>query len=429
MSLHPWIRSILPVLLLVASASAPPARAAGPDLVVNSAADDDDGACTAAPAGCTLREAIAAVNAGVERSIGFDPAVFPPLTLTPIQVATPLPAIARSGASVDGTGAGVQIDGGGVVAGNGLVFASAAGVALSGVRVRNLTVADFLVVGLFVCAGAVPACDAPLSDVLVENVVSRGGEDGIRIFGSTASNVAVRSSASFANTETGIVVGSTGDASKLSVVGCTAEATGIVVVANGELVAPTVADNVVVDSAGFGINVFAGGPLSKGRVAGNRVTGSVLDGIRIHAEAPSVGTLIEDNHVADNGANGLYVETFAGLSLGRIVGNRAVRNTEFGILVEGSTRTLVQGNRADRNQAGIVLIGTGEGSRVKSNVAIGNDLGIRIGSGHDGVRVTGNRALGNLGLDLDDENGSCGGNRWSRNTGLVVGNVCQLGAP
>src|SRR5262245_38461522 len=104
-----WIRAALPALLVAPLAAAPAARAAGPDLVVNSAADDDDGACTAAPAGCTLREAIAAVNAGTERSIGFDPAVFPPAAPFLLQVATPLPAIARSGVSIDGAGASVHI--------------------------------------------------------------------------------------------------------------------------------------------------------------------------------------------------------------------------------------------------------------------------------------------------------------------------------
>jgi CSLREA domain-containing protein len=418
-----------PSALLFAALAAAPALAAGPDLVVNAVADGDDGACTTAAAGCTLREAIAAVNSGTDRAIGFDPVVFPAGTPATIVLASALPPIARSGASVDGTGAGVRINGDSSVIGTGLAFVSPAGVALTGVRVRNLTIDEFSEAGLFVCAG-LPDCEAPLSDVLVEHVHSHDNGFGIVVDGSTTSGVAVRGVVTEGNGGTDIMINASGDVAKVSVVGSSAELFGIVVNAGGNLAAATVADNAVFDATGTGIVVNAGEVVTKARIAGNRVIGSADIGIDLTAGAGIVAPRIEGNHSSGNGAEGIRVVSGSGLSLGRIVGNTTTANVGIGLSVGSPERTLVQSNRSDQNLSGVLLSGTGVGSRVKSNVANGNHgFGIRIGTGQDGVRITGNRAIGSATLDLDDENVDCAGNRWSKNLAQTVGSACTLGAP
>ncbi|GIW12738.1 MAG: hypothetical protein KatS3mg062_0177 [Tepidiforma sp.] len=102
----------LPVVmvLLVVTAGGAPAAGESPGVLLVTSSADDGGTCPDA-VNCTLRAAIAAVNAGSPQTvIRFDPAVFPQESPTAIAIgATPLPPLMRAGAIVDGTGAGVVI--------------------------------------------------------------------------------------------------------------------------------------------------------------------------------------------------------------------------------------------------------------------------------------------------------------------------------
>ena len=103
-----------------------PAHAA--NFTVNSVADTDDGTCDASS--CTLREAINAANAAAGfDTILFDPTVFPAGSPATIAVTSALPGITDlAGTEVNGTGAGVIIDGTALVgAEHGLHFHRAAG--------------------------------------------------------------------------------------------------------------------------------------------------------------------------------------------------------------------------------------------------------------------------------------------------------------
>ena len=116
------VRRLLLALFVVAAgifhSSAVPARAEAVTVVVTSAADSDlaTAECPSETA-CTLRKAIELVNGfpGDETAtIRFDEATFPPLNPATIAVTgSALPAIARDSTSVDGSGAGVIIDGSG----------------------------------------------------------------------------------------------------------------------------------------------------------------------------------------------------------------------------------------------------------------------------------------------------------------------------
>lgn len=100
---------LLPVLVGSGNTAAPALGAEEPAIVVTSIADAP-GTCPH-PSACTLRSAMLAVNAGSpETFIRFDPAVFPPSAPAVIAVqGTPLPALIRDGAVIDGSGAGVVV--------------------------------------------------------------------------------------------------------------------------------------------------------------------------------------------------------------------------------------------------------------------------------------------------------------------------------
>lgn len=87
--------SLVVLLALLALTLPAPRPALAASLVVNSLADSNDGACTTAPNGCTLREAINAANASAAAdtiSFGVDG------TITP---ATPLPPLSGGGDTID----------------------------------------------------------------------------------------------------------------------------------------------------------------------------------------------------------------------------------------------------------------------------------------------------------------------------------------
>jgi CSLREA domain-containing protein len=416
--------------LLAAALAAFGARAAGPDLVVNTALDDDDGTCTAAAAGCTLREAILAVDAGTALSIGFDPVVFPLGNPATILLATPLPPIARSGASVDGAGAGVVISGGGTVTGPGLVFSTPAGVPLARVRAKSLAIEGFSQHGLVVCAGDPPGCNAALSDVLVQDVVVRGNTQGILIDGETTSGAAVVGCVVGDGPGTDIVINAAADTSRVSVIGSTVRGGGIVVNAGSELALATIADNVVVNADDEGIVANAGEANVKPKISGNRVVASATLGILVNAGALLVAPRIEGNHVASSTEVGIALGGADGTQGGRVARNVLVSNLGVGLVAGKGLRTSVDSNRLDDNGGGLEIAGGG-GNRVKKNVLHANHtFGLSVtGGGTDGNLITGNRALGNGNVDLEDQTPGCGTNRWRKNTARTASEVCVLGAP
>ena len=173
----------LAVIVLVSGAG----RAGAATFIVNSTADTDDTACTTDAGGCTLREAInAAVATPGRDTIKFDPTVFPKAPpVSEIFVTTALPVIADpAGTVVDGLGtyAGIITNNPGVL--DGLVFASAPGVALAKATVANVIIGGFTANGVRICGGTPPNCDADVTKAVVQNVAVGGVHgDGIRIEG------------------------------------------------------------------------------------------------------------------------------------------------------------------------------------------------------------------------------------------------------
>jgi CSLREA domain-containing protein len=112
------LAALLALALLAALLiSPPPAHAT--TFIINSTADTSDadpgdGTCDDGTGVCTLRAAIEETNflEGAD-TINFDPTVFPPEAPATISPASDLPLLADfdAGATIDGTGAGVIVDG------------------------------------------------------------------------------------------------------------------------------------------------------------------------------------------------------------------------------------------------------------------------------------------------------------------------------
>jgi CSLREA domain-containing protein len=402
-----------------------------PDLVVNEASDDDDGACTPEPTGCTLREAINAVNAGPERSIGFDPAIFPLGAGTAIIASPALPVVQRSGVSIDGAGAGVRLSGAGTVVAPGLDFSTTGGAELSGIRVANLVIDGFGDFAVRICSGS-PACTGPLARVEVENVSIFGTSGGIRVAGSEVKDVSVLGSVVSENGDAGITVAATANLTGVAIERSSVSQGGILLLAGMTLTGAVVSANTVSGAPQEGILLDGALGVVKPRIFGNHVDGSGNFGISIVSNGDILAPRIERN-TATNGANdgiGAVAGTGRGVLGGRIAENVAFGNFGAGISIFRVSRALVSANRVNRNTAGLALGGAGEGNRVRANEALGNaDVGIGLNSGQLANRVIGNRALGNGGVDLFDGNPDCGTNRWSRNVARIAMPLCALVAP
>ena len=393
-------------LCLVFAAHAVDLRpAAAAVFVVNSVADTDDGDCAAAPAGCTLREAIIAANAAAgPDTITFDPAVFTLGTPQVITVLSALPRLAEpAGNVVDGRGASVVIDGVSldpVAADPGLVIESGSAAPLSHVAVHQLVVRNFAGDGLLICGGVFPDCDAEVAGALVSAVTATtNGDNGIAIDGDPNVGTRVEDSLASGNQSSGIRLNGE-DLVKATVEDCSSSANagrGINLNAGRDNVAATVIRSVAVENANTGINVNAGSAVSKARVF---------------------------ESVAASNGSGIVLNAGSDLTKATVKDNTAAENVSDGIVVEGSASKLI-GNRATRNGgAGIVLKDPGGGNRIEKNHAAGNGAaGITVEDGNGNNRIKQNVALGNV-PDLADELLGCDANIWQKNVFASTGQPC-----
>jgi CSLREA domain-containing protein len=435
--------------------TAPKAFAA--NLTVNSAADDDDGSCDAAPGDCTLREAIDDLNAGLGSSIGFDPATFPPGVLTPIAVASALPALTESGTTVDGSGTGVVIDGPALAgAEDGLAFESGAGTPLSTVTVRAITVRDFPGDGISICGGLRPDCDDPLSRTLVSQVTATGnGSSGIQILGSELESTTVMQSYAGSNTSRGIDIRPDGDLKGLLVSGCAAVlnssrgfnisagadtlkvrlldntlsrngSRGVELNCRDRHIRPQVIGNTFSDNGGHGIHLNTTDLLDKPKLSENHSTANDSDGFNLNSGVNVVGAQLTDNVATGNDGQGIYVNAGGDLSKVKLKNNRSVNNTADGIWVEGSRNQLKNNVASDNGTDGIHLDGIdpGTGNKLQGNRAQGNfAAGIRISTGITSASIKRNETRGN-GPDLVDENAGCDDNTWQANSYVTRSQAC-----
>jgi murein DD-endopeptidase MepM/ murein hydrolase activator NlpD len=253
----------------------------------------------------SLRQAL--LSANVSDTITFDSATFPPDNPTAIVLISPLPKIITDGLTVDGSGAGVILDGNSAGDADGLV------VDADGVTICHLQIMNFKKDGIDV--------DPASQNTAIEsNIIGGNGQHGIRVQGSNITGTRILSNflgtdatgtAANGNTFSGISV-KDGPSNTLI--------QGNIIAANDDhgitISGPATATTVV----GNSIGTDAGGSLN----LGNHLHGIIL---RVGAQGTIVGS---GNRIAYNGGDGIRVEGTATLS-NTITQNSITANDDLGI--------------------------------------------------------------------------------------------------
>lgn len=396
--------------------------------MVDTTAADDDGACAPAPGDCSLPEAIAAANARPGRdTLAFDPAVFAPgspAVIAPTVALAPLSD--RAGAAVDGSGAGVILDGAALSGGeDGLVIQSGAGAPLSGVVVQNLTLRFFPGTGLLVCGGAAPDCDEDVARTRVAFVDSRfNGGNGISIDGRANSGATVADSEVSGNALRGVNLNASlsqalTKARILRVLAEQNDLTGINLNASGDNIGSRVV-GATAEGNGTGINVNAGGDVSGTSITSCRARDNGGSGVLVNGAGQNTGTRIRAVTSEGNGAQGVGLNAGLGVAVTRasISGTTASLNGGNGLDLDGSRNKITKSVADGNAMHGINLDAetASGGNQVSRSRASGNGgNGIRVAFTSTANKLSGNTALGNAGGDLEDENPGCADNAWSKN--------------
>jgi CSLREA domain-containing protein len=406
------IGKCVPVWTILIVLGLPVAPAPGDTYTVNSTEDTDDFVCDAAPGGCTLREAIweARLNGGLD-IIDFAPAVFPPGAPAVITVGAALPSHTdQTGVTVDGTGAGVIIDGSALVGDeNGLLFRTGAGVPLQDVTVRAITVRNFPGHGIVICGGEWDACDDNLTDVLVDGVTATGnGEDGINVDGWLTTRAAVNGCVSTGNRSMGIFINGAHGLDN-------AEATVNISDGNG--------------SAGIRVNTSNDTDNNDAVLEGNTVRDNDSGGIWVSAGDDVNGITVTQNLVMGNGSMGLRIDASNGIVDAIVTDNTSSDNRSHGLAMRPGNEqigTVVANNTFSLNDRDGVFLSAGAAFEL-SNVTVDDNVvtnniegGIHFGDAGPNQRARGNVICGNgTGLHLDSEGFTADveGNWWGHTSG------------
>jgi hypothetical protein len=421
----------------MALSPAAPGSAGGTTYIVNSSLSEGDGSCDPSPGDCTLRDAILAANSQPESRdvITFDPLGFNPDSPLTISPGTPLPGITSPvGTVVDGTGAGVIIDGSLLAEGDGLLFHTSAGVGLQAVTVRNIEITNFPENGIKVCAGAAESCADELLDTLIEGVTSTENDfSGIFLNGRPNQRSTVLNTVASSNGHRGIninagtalidatVEGTTADNNDLpginlnsgannegsTIIGSEAtgnESTGIVVNAGGQNIGTTISDTISTGNAGTGINVNSG--------------------------SITTGATIEGSTSSSNGGRGININAFNTATLNTVTGSSAIDNGSDGVrinaTVEDNTGSSVLSTIASGNGGDGVMISAGgdltdvliTGSTFHSSSGAGILIESKTSEGDAAVHF--NRIAGNTGAGVNNHTGisvAAQNNWWGCNEG------------
>jgi hypothetical protein len=362
-------RALLAVLLLTAAGvlALEPHPAHGATYSVDTTLDTSLTDCTGAPADCSLRGAIwnAAAN-GAADTITFDPAVFPVATPATITLAeSQFSPLSGDNDTIDGRGAGVIVDGGGMFD---CLDLSGDGNTVLGIREwRNCSI-GFYISG---ANNTVGGANTPESGVDCTDAVDDDDDsyvnDGCPQVGATS-----EAGAQCANS-------TNEDAGDDGIVndGCPARGEGMVLSLHSS-------EAVLITGSGATGN----------RVLGNYI-GTNTDGTA--AAANSTGVTI---------TNGAQSNTIGGDTAGErnvISGNNSGASTGVDISASGNT---VKGNYIGTNAAGDAPVGNGWGVRVRAgaqNTTIGGtttpgtcdtDCNV-ISSNFPGIEITGADTDGN----------------------------------
>lgn len=400
----------------------------------------------------SLRQAILDANfsEGLDK-ITFNPAAFPPGSPATISPITGLPASTdREGLTIDGTGAGVIIDGSGLASGeDGLAFHTAAGVDLTGVTVISVTVQAFPGDGIQVCGGDPAACDDDVSDSTLSDVtVNDNGDEGVEVVGATVSAILLEDCVVNGNTENGVTVNGKAGNFQSQIENCTTSnngsrgvnfhssqidqmlvgATIVDVVANGngnrginlnasgDNIESMVADSIANGNGLAGININAGDSTIDPVITGSTAMGNSSSGLVLNGGAPSSGATVTGNESSGNTGNGISTDT-AGTYSSNILNNNGgdgFEARELGITVENSTISGNTEHAVDGNNGGEMTI---TGNTITGNMSIASALRL---PGIDNV-IADNTITDNAGDGIDNGFGGAGASTITGNTLLDNG--------
>lgn len=330
-------------------------------------------------------------TAGISTTIDFDPTAFLPLSPVTISLQTPLPWIVTPGLTIDGSNAGVVLDGSGLADGNGFVITGTHGVTIQGLQivkfprfgVAMIGGTENCIIGGSRAIGAGPLGQGNLisgngfSGVLIQenatkanrvfgnyigtniagNAAWPNGGAGVLINGGTSKNIIGGNSPSTRN----LLSGNTFSGVELGDSGTTENEIG------GNYIGTDVNGVTALSNGGAGIYVRLG---ASGNLLGaedanmrNVVSGNVFSGIQISGDGTNANKVV-GNYIG-LGASGTI--TVPNNQHGILISLRASKNIVGGVTPTG--RNVISGN----TMQGVTIGEAGTVENIVANNYVGTD--------------------------------------------------------
>jgi Right handed beta helix region len=393
-------------------------------IVVTTLADSGSG---------SLRQAIIDASAdGVATTITFDPVVFPPPPAAPglILLSSALPNLNGTGDTIDGTGAGVVLDGSNTPTSPATVGLR---VRRRDVTIRGLTIQNFPGDGIRVETTPPPTTNVAVTGVVIDgNTLLANGNRGIRISGGirtsagqpvkTVSATVTNNTVSDSATSGILVVGNLQDVGSGDIGGnnVTAVIDGNTVkrskqsLSSGALAGDGIQ---VVGGTGDGSNNTVTATISNNTVLQNRDDGIIAVGCGLEDAGSNntVNVTIIGNTVKESGLNA-DLTTNSGIVVSGASGEEETSTTCVGntIVFNISNNVVTQSKSHNIRVAG----GTGSGHEL-SGIVSGNSA--KDSPEGDGIQISGGRGTGNHVHDIVVSGNQVSGN-FDRGILIVGGN-------
>ncbi|MGB0383470.1 MAG: beta strand repeat-containing protein [Ardenticatenaceae bacterium] len=276
----------------------------------------------------SLRQCL--LDAVLSDTINFDPQIFPLTTPTTITLLSPLPSITTDGLTIDGSNAGVALDGNGLTSGSGFSINGA-----DRVTIQGLQIVTFPWDGITLLGGA--------SNALIGGNTPSSGNV---LLGNSGAGIWLEGTGTTNNTVIGNYIG--------------VDASGMVSQGNrvGVLITLGAQDNLIGGETAGARNLISGNDIGiwfkNEGTSGNQVKGNYVG-------TDVMGTTPLPNRVGVLIALGAQANIVGGTTKG--AGNLISGNTETGIGLRGNetSSNQVQGNYIGTNVMGTASLGNGHG--------------------------------------------------------------------